>query len=208
MTHSLNNESRPCSISYRSSRAPSDSTCSNSPFSCSGYSPERNCEVPRIEDSILSGSPPRGLINNSLGYNNFNYFRSKKEKIKNMGNVEGKSTITGVRKVLRQVSCWFRDRNAVEPPDQLPIRLILRRVADHIFFLLFLSTTVNHYIFDFIILHASMQRTDDGRRNFESCCHPISLCKSLIDIDNRPAKIFLYFQFKLKLIVSRKKSPL
>lgn len=133
MTHSLNYGWRPCSISYRSSRAPSDSMCSSSLSSCSSYSPERNCEVPRIEDSILSRSPPRGLINNSPGYNNLNYFRSKKEEIKKYG----KSTITGIRKVPRQVSRWFRDRDAVEPRDQLPIRLILRRVADHIFFLLY-----------------------------------------------------------------------
>lgn len=75
-----------------------------------------------------------------------------------MGNAEGRSAITGVRKVPHQVSRGFRDRDVVEPRDQLPTRLILRRVADHFFSPL--SMTVNH-ILDIIILHVLMQRADD-----------------------------------------------
>lgn len=82
-----------------------------------------------------------------------------KEGIKNMENVERKLAVTSVRKVPRQVSRGFRDRDAVEPRDQLPTRLILRRVADH-FFPLLLSMISNH-ILDIIILHVSVQRTDD-----------------------------------------------
>jgi len=64
--------------------------------------------------------------------------------------------ITGVREVPRQVFRSFRERDRVEPREELLVRLILHRDAEH--FSLLLSITAAH-----ALVHPSFSRCPERK---------------------------------------------